>query len=407
MSPIGYPTTKGVAVSPLELSIINHIRDSGPLSRSELTQRIGLSRSSINKAVAQLNRHDLLLEADYAVSSGGRPPGLLDINAGFGCVLALDMGATGANICLADFRGTVIGSARYPIQLRNNSPARVMDDVLTGARHLLDSCGLDAGRVYGIGVGVPAPVDPARGRIISPATMIGWEEFSIPDYLRGHFPNAIISLDNDVNLMAQGEARIGAGAGHANFFFVKIGTGVGCGIIIDGAVYRGSWGVSGHIGHVSIDRDGPVCHCGNSGCLERYVSGPALAMQGEEAARNGTSPMLADLMSARGGSLLPEDVGAAAARGDRVANTIITDSGRTIGRVLATLVSFFNPSLVVIGGSVSEIGPQFHVAIHRAILEYSLPLSTQHITITRSTLGHRAGMAGAIHSALQQIFIAE
>lgn len=198
----------------------------------------------------------------------------------------------------------------------------------------------------------------------------------------------------------------GIGKKHENFIFVNIGTGIGCGIICNGGVYRGANGCSGHIGHVSIDRNGPVCYCGNVGCLEKIAAAPAIVEYALHAAETGRSQILSDLLEEKG-MLKVEDVGMAASQGDKVANDIIIHCGQTIGKVLATLVSFFNPSIVIIGGRVSYIGPQLLVSIHRTILEYSLPLSTQNFTIQRSEIGNRAGIEGAVALALNHLFVVE
>jgi predicted NBD/HSP70 family sugar kinase len=162
-----------------------------------------------------------------------------------------------------------------------------------------------------------------------------WENYPIRDFFQEAFPNADVWVDNDVNMMALGELRAGAGIGVDNFIFVKIGTGIGAGIICHGLVHRGSTGSAGDIGHIRVDPGGPVCHCGNVGCLEILAAGPAIAARAIEAARNGSSAILAGKLEANDGMLRSEDVGVAAREGDRIANEIIQSSGHMIGDVLA------------------------------------------------------------------------
>lgn len=393
-----------LVLDPLEHDIVQMIRRREQQSRSDLALNLGGSRSTVAHTVNQLIKRGILKDVETGESTGGRRPRLLDLNDRFGYVLGIPMGATGASICIADFRGRIIDWCRQSF-LIHDKPSSVMDKVFESVSDLLARHRLDREQIYGIGVGVPAPVDKNTGLIVSPATMLGWEHYSIADYCHQHFPHAVVCIDNDVNLMARGELRAGIGKNHTNFFFVKIGTGIGCGIVNNGEIYRGTNGCAGHIGHVSVDRNGPVCRCGNVGCLEKFAAGPAIAEQAMAAARENRSAILAELLEKRGGALLPEDVGKAAGRGDKIANDIIIESGRVIGEVLATLVSFFNPSLVIIGGGVSNIGPQFLISIHRTILEYSLPLSTRDCTIRRSEMGYHAGMEGAITLALDHVFV--
>jgi predicted NBD/HSP70 family sugar kinase len=172
-------------------------------------------------------------------------------------------------------------------------------------------------------------------------------------------------------------------------------------------VHRGSSGSAGDIGHISADRNGPVCRCGNQGCLEAMAAGPALAARAVEAARAGQSQALANRLEANNGFLRAEDVGAAAREGDRVAIEIIQTGGYLIGDVLAGLVNFFNPSLILIGGGVANIGNLLLAAIRQAVLHRSTALATRDLTIQYSPMGSEAGVTGAIHLALDYLFLVQ
>lgn len=382
--------------------IMQYIRHEEQLTRNELVGLLGLSRSKTTKLINELIDQHLLTETEVGESSGGRKPNLLEINGDFGYVVGIHMGATGANICLADFKGKIIEWRRTELRIRDK-PEKVMDAVFEQVFDLLKTHDISHKHVLGIGVGVPAPVEKDTNRIVNPATMLGWHEYSIAGYCHKHFPDVVVKVDNDVALMALGELRAGMGRRHENFLYLKIGTGIGCGIVCKGEVYHGTTGIAGHIGHISVDREGPPCHCGLVGCLEKFAAGPALAEQAIRAATNGRSPILTELMEKNGGVLTPEHIGIAAGRGDKVANDIIVDSGRVIGDVLATVVSFFNPSLLIVGGGVSNIGPQLLISIHRTILKNSLPLATQYFTIQKSEMGYNAGMQGSVALVLDSV----
>jgi predicted NBD/HSP70 family sugar kinase len=207
--------------------------------------------------------------------------------------------------------------------------------------------------------------------------------------------------------MALGEQRTGDGLGVDHFIFVKIGTGIGAGIISNGKIHRGSDGCAGDIGHICVDKEGPLCACGNKGCLEAMSAGPAILSKALEAARNGTSLSLRQMRAANGGLLRPEDVNAACREGDQAALDIIRDSGQMIGDVLASLVNFFNPSHIFIGGGVANFGNHLLVAIRRAVLHRSLPLATTRLSITFSRISQKAGVMGAISLALDYLFALE
>ena len=197
------------------------------------------------------------------------------------------------------------------------------------------------------------------------------------------------------------------GQEYENFIYVKIGTGIGAGIISNGHIHRGSTGCEGQIGHISVDPQGPVCHCGNVGCLELVAGAPAIAERAIQFAKENPESILAELRDEQDGNLSGEDVGIAAMRGDRYANKIIQDSGRQIGKILATLVALLNPDAVLIGGGVSNIGAQFLVAIRREVLRLSIPLSTRHLVIDLSPIRSEAGVAGAIALSLDYVFAVE
>jgi glucokinase-like ROK family protein len=247
--------------------------------------------------------------------------------------------------------------------------------------------------VLAIGIGVPGPVEQAAGVLRSPPIMPGWDRFPIRSAFAGEYA-APVFVDNDVNVMALGEHWGGVGRGVDNLLFIKVGTGIGGGIITDGRLYRGTQGCAGDIGHISVDPKGPVCTCGNLGCLEAAAGAPALAAEAERRAREGLSPVLAEILKEKG-KLTAIDVGKAAGIGDYEALTIVRDAGRLIGGVLATLVSVLNPSLIVIGGGVSQIGHSFLAEIRSAVYHRSLPLATRNLPVVLSELENDAGVVGA------------
>jgi glucokinase-like ROK family protein len=223
--------------------------------------------------------------------------------------------------------------------------------------------------------------------------MPGWDGFPIRSVFADEYA-APVFVDNDVNVMALGEHRGGVGKGVDNVLFVKIGTGIGGAIIADGRLYRGTQGCAGDIGHICADPDGPVCPCGNRGCLEAMAGAPAIASKAERCARSGASAVLRQMLEERGG-LDARDVGTAAALGDHHALDIIRETGRIVGWVLATLVSTLNPSLVIVGGGVANIGHALLAEIRSAVYRRSLPLATRNLPVVLSELDGMAGVAGA------------
>ncbi|MGH8826955.1 MAG: ROK family protein, partial [Jiangellaceae bacterium] len=258
-------------------------------------------------------------------------------------------------------------------------------------RKLLAEHGVD--RPAGVGIGVPGPVDFHTGVPVSPPIMPGWDAYPVRDVLARELGCPVL-LDNDVNVMALGEQHSGVAKSVQDFLFVKIGTGIGCGIVVGGELYRGVDGCAGDIGHIRVEEFGPTCACGNTGCLEAFFGGAALARDAMAAARGGRSTTLEALLVEKG-QLTAEDVAIAVSQGDPQAVQMIREGGRRVGVVLAGLVSFFNPGLIVIGGRVSRLGHSLLAEIRGVVYRRSLPLATGNLPVVLSEMGDDAGTVGA------------
>jgi glucokinase-like ROK family protein len=285
-----------------------------------------------------------------------------------------------------------------PADVRDG-PAVVMSRVRLLVRELLQKCGLKPRDVISIGIGVPGPVDFASGQLVNPPLMPEWDAYSIRDDLRADH-HAPVFVDNDVNLMALGELwRMQRSL--QSFLVVKVGTGIGCGIVCHGEVYRGANGSAGDVGHICVDPAGPRCHCGNLGCVEIMAAGPAMARAATEAAQSGQSRLLAGLLQ-QAGHLRLQDVAQASRAGDVAANAILQRAGALIGQMLASVVNFYNPSHVFIGGGIQRTGPLFLAAVRQSVYHRSLALSTRHLEIQYAPLGERGGLIGAGVLAMQE-----
>jgi glucokinase-like ROK family protein len=366
----------------------------------------GWSKAKTSQEIRELVGKDFLLEVGEGASQGGRKPRLLRLNDQLGYLVGLDIGATSVDLALADVGGKVIRRHSEPADVRQ-PPDVFFSRCSKLILDLAVSQGCRPDQILGIGVGVPGPVDFSHAVLVAPPLMPEWENFPIRNFVQHTFPAAYVVVDNDVNIMALGEQRAGDGTGVDHFIFVKIGTGIGAGIVSNGKIHRGSIGCAGDIGHICVDKQGLVCRCGNTGCLEAMAAGPAISEKAVQASRNGLSPLLSQLMETNGGFLRPEDVNAACRDGDQAALEIIRSSGQMIGDVLAGLVNFFNPSHIFIGGGISNFGNHLLVAIRRAVLRRSLPLATRNLSINYSRMGPEAGVTGAVALAREYLFVIE
>jgi len=385
-------------LSAAEMDMLRTIFWSAGTSRHALAGRLDCSRSKANALAAGLIEQGLLEETGLQASSGGRRPETLQLAQGLGAVIGVDLGATSLDIAVLRPDLGLVARHAEDADVRAG-PGVVLARVRDVMRELLAANGISPKKVIGIGMGVPGPVDFASAQLVNPPLMPEWDSFSIRDYLGEAFA-APVFVDNDVNLMALGELWRLQRSLH-NFMVIKVGTGIGCGIVCHGEVYRGANGSAGDVGHICVDQAGPRCHCGNFGCVEAMAAAPAITRLATEAAEAGESRALAELLKANG-RLSAVDVGQASRNGDAAANAIIQRAGSLIGQMLASVVNFFNPSHVFIGGGVTQIGPLFLASVRQSVYHRSLALSTRHLEIQYTPLGAQAGLVGAGALAMQE-----
>jgi glucokinase-like ROK family protein len=390
------------------LRILRLLRDEGAVSRAELGDRLELTRPRLLAEVERLVAAGLIAEAGMAASRGGRRSTLVEIHPRLRFA-AVDLGASSIDIEVVNGRLEPVAAYREPADIRSGPKV-----ILQRVNELLAKARTDGAyeRLDAVGIGVPGPVSFRDGVPVSPPIMPGWDRYPVREVLaREHSCPAVV--DNDVNIMAIGERHGGVAHSVDDFLFVKIGTGIGCGIHLGGAVYRGIDGCAGDIGHIQVDANGPVCSCGNAGCLEALFSGAALARDALAAAHAGDSPALAERLAARQDAasgennseeLTARDVAEGAAEGDVTCIRLIREGGRRVGGVLATLVSFANPSMIVIGGGLAQLGHVLLAEIRSVVYRRSLPLATGNLPVVLSELGSRAGVTGAAVLASDMAF---
>ncbi|PWC76937.1 ROK family protein [Azospirillum sp. TSH64] len=385
-----------------ERALLERLFWAGGLSRGELAASVDFSKSKANLAISSLIGRELIEEGGVQPSSGGRRPEVLRLSHRMGVLAGIDIGATSIDVALLAPDMTVLDHRSESADVRDG-PAVVFGRVRDLLREARERMGIGPGRVLGIGVGVPGPVAFDSGMLVNPPLLPGWETFSIREFLAEEYA-APVFVDNDVNILALGTHWRLRGQ-LQNFLVIKVGTGIGCGIICHGLVYRGRDGSAGDVGHICVDPQGPVCHCGNAGCVEAMAAGPAIARMAEEAARGGESPRLMELLE-RNGALTTVDLGNASRAGDAAATAIVQQAGGHIGRMLAAVVNFFNPSHIFIGGGVARIGPLLLASIRQSVYQRSLALSTRHLDIQYVPEVESAGVIGAAVMAVQETMLA-
>jgi predicted NBD/HSP70 family sugar kinase len=354
-------------------------------TRSELAAATGASRATVSQRTDLLLSTGLLVEHEAASTGRGRPPLTLRLNPGTGVICAADLGATHCDVALTDLGGTVLVRTAEPMAI-GDGPERVLGHIEDLLTTMLKEIRRPPADLLAISLGVPGPVDFATGTVVRPPIMPGWDGYRVPGFFAGRYAAPVL-VDNDVNIMALGELAHRRGVSH--LLYVKVGTGIGCGIVSGGVLHRGAAGAAGDIGHVRVPGHEEVpCHCGNTGCLEAVASGGALA-----AVLRGAGADVTD----------PRGVVRLFAEGDALARRRVRLAGQCLGEVLATAVSFHNPDVIVLGGSLAELHEDLLAQIRGVVYRRALPLATRTLSIETSVVPDGAGLEGATRLALHHL----
>src|SRR6476659_3921141 len=322
------------------LRVIHALRDEGLISRAEIARRTGLSRSTVSSLVADLQADGLVVERPEPGSAfgaqGGRPPILLSFDASAGAAVGVDFGHSHLRVAVSDLASTILAERTRPLDTDHDAQEGLEMAAELVVETLADA-GVARGTVIGAGMGLPGPIDQGDGTVGSSAILPGWIGMTAAAELQKRLDIPVM-VDNDANLGALAEAAFGAGRDAGDLVYLKVSSGIGAGLILNGRLYRGSAGLAGELGHVHVSPDGVVCRCGNRGCLETVAAEWALG---------------ALLRPARGRDLTAREILDLVAVGDPGATRVVADAGRAIGGVLAALCNALNPEAIIVGGEMS------------------------------------------------------
>lgn len=350
-------------------------------TRTAISEVTGLSRPTVSQRLEVLFDAGLLVESEEILPSGGRPARVLEFHARRAVVVCADVGEKRSRIALADLQGKTLADDVQVLPL-SDGPTVVLDRIIDAARELLHDAGLPDGRVAGVGLSLPAPIDFGTGSTAGWSVLSGWAGFDVREHLRQAFDVPVL-VDNDVNLLTLAEHRL-FWPKESHLLYVKAGTGIGSGIISDQKLNRGALGAAGDIGHTRLSGYGdPRCRCGNRGCVESLAGGWALARR---LTADGAAPV--PVRDAR-------DVVRLVRQGNASAIALVRDAGRILGEAVAFATSLLNPAVIVVGGSLSGAGDHLLAGVREIVYQRSLPLATHQLQITGSRLDHYGGLIGA------------
>ncbi|MEI5034969.1 ROK family transcriptional regulator [Streptomyces sp. CA-278952] len=364
--------------------VVRAVRMAGSLTQAEIARSTGLSAATVSNIVRELKDGGTVEVTP--TSAGGRRARSVSLSGDAGIVIGVDFGHTHLRVAVGNLAHQVLAEESEPLDV-DASSAEGFDRAEVLVKRLIEATGIGPDKVIGIGLGVPGPIDVESGTLGSTSILPGWTGINPSEELSGRL-GVPVYVDNDANLGALGELVWGSGRGVKDLAYIKVASGVGAGLVIDGTIYRGPGGTAGEIGHITLDESGPVCRCGNRGCLETFT-----------AARY----VLPLLQPSHGPGLTMERVVQLAREGDPGCRRVIGDVGRHIGSGVANLCNLLNPSRVVLGGSLAEAGELVLGPIRDSVSRYAIPSAARQLSVLPGALGGRAEVLGALALVLSEM----
>jgi glucokinase len=307
--------------------------------------------------------------------------------------VGVDLGGTAIKAGLVNPQGKILRDTTIPAEA-NQGPTHVIEQIIKSVHQLIDGSSYKKREYAGIGVGSPGSVDLDGGTVKYPPNFPGWTVVRLGDALHKEF-GLHVEVDNDANAAAVGEAKLGAGIGHEDFIMVTLGTGVGGGLILGGKIFRGTFGGAGELGHITIDHNGPLCNCGNHGCVEAYVGAKYLTRRAIEKLKGNRKSKILSLAGNKTRHIDPKIISLAAKVGDATALDILAETGRYLGIGLATVVNLLDVRLIIIGGGIARAGKPLFDPIKESVRQHVLTPMREGLKVLPAKLGNSAGILGA------------
>jgi glucokinase-like ROK family protein len=382
-------------------TILNIIRLHGPISRAEIAKMTRLTPPTVTNIVSELLKDQLIVESNLGMSTGGRKPIMLKINSSGFYVIGIYARAKKLDAAVANLDGKIVYECSRALpddpeeKVFLQELKLISEDALAFIHH-------HEQQALGIGIGMHGLVDPLQGESIY-APHLHLRRVPIKKYLETEL-NMLVEIENDVRALALAESWFGQGRDLANFISVNISSGIGAGIILDHELYHGASYSAGEIGHNTIDIHGPLCSCGNYGCLEALASGPAMVERTKQAIQQGRKSKLFDKLEGNLDELTGEAIYEAALDGDLLAIDVLADTGRFLGVGLANLINTFNPSRIILHGGVTRAGRFIIDPLLETVRSRALERPAEQVSIVVSQLGKRATLIGAFTLVLKKIF---
>lgn len=388
------------------LTILRHIHQAGRITRRRLSELTGLSASRISALVTQLVERGLVIEEIDQGGLPGRPASRLSVNPAAGHIVGLDIGGRHSRAVVTDLHGRSLDTLVQPTEI-SADPARITEGIWRLVRTTCARIALPPENLTALGIGLQGIVDSRTGVALgwpnTPVWHEAWKGLDLGAALSSYLAHTLILVEDSVRAMAATAQRLGQAQGSDSLLYVFLGNGIGAGLMVEGRLYHGGTGLAGEIGHIAITEDGPLCSCGNRGCLEMLASTAAVLRRVRARL---TEPHLASTLREldRSGKLTLAQIIAAARAGDKLAFQILDETGAFVGRALAIALNLLGPEVVVLGGPLAQEGEIILQAVQREVRLRALEQIARQTRILCDDQGELSGAQGAALLALDALF---
>lgn len=376
--------------------VLSLIHKADSISRVAIVRETGLSATTVSGLVNILLESGFVHESGTGESSGGRPPVVVEFNDSYRTLLGVDLGATHLTVVLMDLGGTILARRFERFDVAPD-PVGTTRRMLALIEETTAEAAQPPATILGLGITIPAPLEGEQLDRASGLILPAWAGYDLSAALQPELSLPLF-IDNDANAGAIAEKWWGQGQPYRNLAYIKLGVGVGSGLILGDEIYRGSGGTAGEIGHTTIDVDGPPCRCGNRGCIESYVGAPALIAEVKQRRQEQGLP------SEGQSELTVEEIAAAAQAGDPICAQVVRQAGAYLGTALANLINLLNPELIVLGGDLVAAEQMLLDAVYASVGRHAMPKAITESDIVVSRLGPDAVAVGAATIAMQNAF---
>ena len=382
--------------------VVNTINKAEPITKRELVNRTGLSFAKVNSIIQTLNKNKFSIEAGKEGSDGGRPSTLYRINPKYRYIIGCELAHARVHTIVADLKSNIIYNKSIGFE-KSSGKDFLIKTIVKSIQDARDKSKIPKKKMLGIGLAITGLVNQKEGTAHPFPHMVDWGEIPLKKIIEEKF-HLLVFVDNLANSAALAELNWGERKGKKNLLFIDVGRGVGMGIILNGSLYAGSTGAAGEFGHITVDENGPICTCGNVGCIETLASTRAIEHRAKEMLKHGVMSTLREMSDGNVDKINFELICKASNNGDKLSFNLLDEMGKSLGEGIVTIINLFNPGSIILGGEINSNCKPVLDSITNVVQKRALEIPRRASEILYSSLGDNVFALGAIIPLIERFF---